>query len=67
MQQTKKTNANRFMPGLFDMTKDLCELMAPNSTALVFYRMFINNFSQGPLQRLEQSFHECPWNVSVQR
>jgi hypothetical protein len=53
------------MPGLFDITKDLCELMSPNSTTIFFFRNVINHFYKDQLDQIEQLFRQCPVDVSI--
>jgi ATP-dependent Zn protease len=60
----KKTSANRYMPGTFDFTKDLCEIMAPNSTE-TFLLNFANSIYKKSMDRLKQIIHPCPYSVST--
>jgi hypothetical protein len=63
---TKKTNANRYMPGMFDLTQDLCELTAENSKNIVFFKSLADKIYQS-LNKIINIFKQCPVEVSFSK
>jgi hypothetical protein len=58
----KKTAANRYMPGVVDITKDLCEVMSGGSA--FFLISFIKMVYKSGLEQFKSFFKECPYSVS---
>jgi hypothetical protein len=52
------------MPGTFDFTKDLCEMMAPNSTE-TFLLNFANTIYSKAMDKLRKIIHPCPYSVTA--
>jgi hypothetical protein len=64
LRHMKKTNANRYMPGLFDITQNLCELTAPHSTTAAFFRNFAANIYTNFNLIMDTVRDGCPIKVS---
>jgi Protein of unknown function (DUF1091) len=57
----RKTHANRYMPGMFNLTLDVCDLMQPNSAKWAFFKEIVTRFYVTESKRLLAKFHPCPY------
>jgi len=64
IRNLKKTTANRYMPGLFDITRDLCALMT-NDTSQRFLLQFVETVDKGTVDKIKPFFRACPYTVSA--
>jgi hypothetical protein len=61
----KKTSSNNWMPGLYDVTQDFCELSNKNSTAYRFVSTLFAKLAPDKLNRLNKVLHPCPYVVGL--
>jgi hypothetical protein len=59
----KKTYTNHFMPGLFDVTRDLCEISNPNTDASKFMKTLWSNMHPPTWTAIEKLIRPCPYKV----
>jgi hypothetical protein len=59
----KKTYTNHFMPGLFDVTRDFCEISEPNTVASKFVKTLLSNIHPQAWAAFEALLHPCPYKV----
>jgi hypothetical protein len=51
------------MPGLFDLTRDLCEISNPNTETAKFIKMVISNMHPQAWAATEKLLRPCPYKV----
>jgi hypothetical protein len=59
----KKTYTNHFMPGLFDLTRDYCEMSESNSTTSKFMKTLLSNIHPMVWAATEKLIRPCPYKV----
>jgi hypothetical protein len=68
MANLRKTSANRYMPGLFNITLNLCELVEPGSEKLALFRQIIGHFysnQSSEVLGLFDNFRHCPFEGKI--
>jgi hypothetical protein len=64
LMQMKKTSANNWMPGLYDVRLDFCEMSMRNSTAYKFMSTLFGKLAPEKLEIFNQFLQPCPYKVS---
>jgi Protein of unknown function (DUF1091) len=58
--QMKRNRANQYLPGIFDVTQDVCSLMSPINYQ--FFKNFITMFEPGHFEKYKDLMHPCPYS-----
>jgi hypothetical protein len=63
--QFKKTNTNHFQPGTYDINQNLCDIMAVNTTASKFFKIFVMALDPDLYTEMLRTFLKpCPLAVN---
>jgi hypothetical protein len=67
--QFKKTSANVYMPGNFDVTQDACEVLNRKSMAYTFIKTLVHQVEPGAFEEYDKNLQSCPvkdpWKVTL--
>jgi hypothetical protein len=64
LTQWKKMHSNKFMPGMFDVTQNMCDVLDRKSSAHQFIKTFLDQVDPGRYEVYNRLLHPCPYSVS---
>jgi hypothetical protein len=57
-------NSNRYMPGFFDFSFNVCDMVKEVNNPHGVIRLYFDNYNVGLLEKLKNIIHPCPYVVN---